>query len=121
MLTSGSIVTLSTLTVRRYRENPWKSARELDHDVQVAGVPSVLREHVEADPLQGGRVLGEPALGGADRVEGVRRQHVAGPLSDRLEPVGVLLGCRVLRNLPTTVDILVPGFIDVPVAPRLGD
>ena len=70
---------------------------QLDDDVEVPGVPGVLREHVEADPLQRRRVVArsEPSATAADRGPGAwlgcdrrieRRTPPDGPRAARPAP-----------------------------------
>jgi hypothetical protein len=60
----------------------------------VTRVTGVLGEDVEADPLQRGRVLGEPAAGAGALVETVREQRLPGTPAD-----GAQLGREVLCRL----------------------
>jgi hypothetical protein len=74
---------------------------ELYGDVQLPGVPGVLRQHVEADPLQGRRIVGEPAARGRGGLEREVAQDRRRPLPDRGQPLGEMLG-TLLRSSRST-------------------
>src|SRR6478735_4696784 len=105
----GGAVVTALLT----RPGTASKPRDLDGDVELTRVTGVLGEHVEADPLQRRRVLGEPSARRRCGVERDVAQDRAGPRPDRRQPGGDLLRAHVRGDDPSALDVRAPGLVDV--------